>query len=92
MDTTTASMAYGDDVELSQFTYKKVHHFEESMKKFQAKGSKRVEKWVIMEVMQWLYDKEYGQREKITPTLCRQALKDRVFVNITITGCKFTVE
>lgn len=74
MDTTTASMAYGEEVELAQFTYKRTHHCDDWLKKFKAEG-KKIPKEIITNVMQWLYDNNYRSKEVVTPDLCKVALK-----------------
>jgi hypothetical protein len=94
MDTTTASMAYGDEIELSSFTYKKDHHFEDWLKKFQAKGSKRVEKSVIKRVMQWLYQKGFRSRDQIQREHVRTALREtklgKYYDHVTQIYCRIT--
>lgn len=76
MDATTASMSYGEEVEFSSFTYKKVHHFEDWLKKFQGKGSKKVEKCILRKVMSWLCQHGYTQSNMIKKEHVRLALKE----------------
>jgi hypothetical protein len=76
IDTTTASMSYGEEVEFSSFTYKKVHHFDDWLKRIQNKGTKRAEPWVLDIVMKWHYDKGYTSATQIRRDTVRHALKE----------------
>jgi len=75
IDATTASMAYGDEVEFVPNNPKKAHHFEDRLKLFQGKGSKRITKKVIDTVMQWHLDQGIIEVDDITTTTVRMALK-----------------
>jgi hypothetical protein len=75
MDATTAAMSYGEEVEFAPYSYKRVHHFEDWLKKFQAKGSRRVEDEILVLVMQW--HRERGLAcEKVQRETVRKALKE----------------
>lgn len=94
MDTTTASMAYGDEVELTQFSYKTQHHCDDWIKKFQAKSSKIVERKIIDVVMNWLWDNGHRDKTKITRAMCRLALKKmnlhRYYDHVMQIWCRIT--
>lgn len=75
MDATTASMAYGDEVEFISNNTKKAHHFEDRLKMFQGKGSKRVTPEVLRKVMAWHVAHDIIDVDDITTTTVRMALK-----------------
>lgn len=79
MDATTASMAYGDEVEFLSNNPKKAHHFEDRLKMFQGKGSKRVTKEVLDAVMEWHVAQGITSVDDITTLTVRQALKANAF-------------
>lgn len=79
MDATTASMAYGDEVEFLSNNPKKAHHFEDRLKMFQGKGSKRVTKEVLDAVMEWHVTQGIASVDDITTLTVRQALKANAF-------------
>lgn len=76
IDTTAASIAYGDEFEFSSVTYKKVHHFDDWLKKFQAISTKEVERPVMEATMTHIVDVQ-GIRDKnlIKKEDVRKALK-----------------
>jgi hypothetical protein len=79
MDATTASMAYGDEVEFLSNNTKKAHHFEDRLKMFQGKGSKKVTKHVLDSVMEWHAEQGITSVDDITTLTVRQALKAKAF-------------
>nr|UMO78276.1 Poxvirus Late Transcription Factor VLTF3 like protein [Pandoravirus belohorizontensis] len=79
MDATTASMAYGDEVEFLSNNPKKAHHFEDRLKMFQGKGSKKVTKHVLDSVMEWHAAQGITSIDDITTLTVRQALKAKAF-------------
>ena len=79
MDATTASMAYGDEVEFMSNNAKKAHHFEDRLKMFQGKGSRRVTKEVLAAVMEWHAEQGIASIDDITTTTVRRALKAKGF-------------
>lgn len=79
MDATTASMAYGDEVEFLSNNPKKAHHFEDRLKMFQGKGSKKVTKQVLDSVMEWHAAQGITSIDDITTLTVRQALKAKAF-------------
>nr|UDO47774.1 vltf3-like transcription factor [Pandoravirus massiliensis] len=79
MDATTASMPYGDEVEFLSNNPKKAHHFEDRLKMFQGKGSKRVTKEVLDAVMEWHVTQGITSVDDITTLTVRQALKANAF-------------
>ncbi|AGO83883.2 Poxvirus Late Transcription Factor VLTF3 like protein [Pandoravirus salinus] len=79
MDATTASMAYGDEVEFLSNNPKKAHHFEDRLKMFQGKGSKKVTKHVLDSVMEWHAAQGITSIDDITTLTVRQALKANAF-------------
>ncbi|AVK76915.1 Poxvirus Late Transcription Factor VLTF3 like protein [Pandoravirus macleodensis] len=82
MDATTASMAYGDEVEFLSNNPKKAHHFEDRLKMFQGKGSKRVTKEVLDAVMEWHVTQGITSVDDITTLTVRQALKANAFKDL----------
>lgn len=75
LDATAASMSYGDEVEYTSFTYKKQHHFEDWLKKFQAKSNRKVDRSIINQVIEWHVDNGFTSSKDISKSTVRDALR-----------------
>jgi hypothetical protein len=75
IDSTSASMSYSDDCELSTFSYKRITHFDDCMKQVQGKESYVVPDDIIQAVMHELYAQRVADVDAITQTKIRQILK-----------------
>ncbi len=73
---TSSRIAYGEEVEFSNFSYKRLNHFLESLATFQAKESTIVNSSIIKKVMHSLYY-NYGLRhpEEVTQSQVKEILK-----------------
>ncbi|MCH9717223.1 MAG: hypothetical protein K0U52_09080 [Gammaproteobacteria bacterium] len=73
---TSSRIAYGEEVEFSNFSYKRLNHFLESVATFQAKESTIVNKSIITRVMHALYY-DYGLRhpDHVTQKHVKEILK-----------------
>lgn len=58
LDATSASQAYGDEVEIQSFDYKRKSHFSDKLSAFQAKESTQVPPAVLESIMSWLFVNE----------------------------------
>ena len=75
IDSTSASMSYSDEYELSTFSYKRITHFDDCMKQVQGKESYVVPAEIIDMVMSELYAQRITDVDAITQTKIRQILK-----------------
>lgn len=74
LDATSSSVSYGDEVEFSSFSYKRLNHFNERMMQVQAKEAFDIDENVIRSVMSSLYSKRI-RLEDINPRMVRDVLK-----------------
>lgn len=76
IDATSASMAYGDEVEFSSFAYKRINHFIEWLFKFQGKENSQVDKEVCKKVSRYIIRTlKIRDRKLITREHVREALR-----------------
>jgi hypothetical protein len=74
---TSSRIAYGEEVEFANFSYKRQNHFQEWLNTFQAKESTEVPKDIIDAVMDDLYTKKkVRDTSKITQKKVKEVLKD----------------
>lgn len=74
---TSSRIAYGEEVEFANFSYKRQNHFQEWLSCFQAKESSEVPKPILQQVMEELFNKRKVRKaDQITQKLIREVLKD----------------
>lgn len=74
---TSSRIAYGEEVEFANFSYKRQNHFQEWLNTFQAKESTEVPQAIIDAVMEDLYaKKKVRDVSKITQKKVKEVLKD----------------
>jgi DNA-directed RNA polymerase subunit RPC12/RpoP len=74
---TSARIAYGEEVEFANFSYKRQNHFQEWLNTFQAKESTEVPDTVVSRVMEHLYQHQHIRTSSdISQKLVRAVLKD----------------
>lgn len=71
---TSSRIAYGEEVEFSSFSYKRLNHFLEWLATFQAKESTIVPNEIVNQVMEELYSRRIPEN-KITDVKVREILK-----------------
>lgn len=76
MDTTTAAMSYGDDVDIAATPHKKGGHLEVKLRNFQGKSSKHIDEAVKLQVMQWHLARGFCSSADVTWKTVQTALKD----------------
>lgn len=74
LDATSSNMSYGDEVDFTSFSYKRINHFNEWLQQVQAKENFEVEDEVIDKVIEDLY-KQRIQTHEITHQKVRDSLK-----------------
>jgi ribosomal protein S27AE len=74
LDATTSSVSYGDEVEFSSFSYKRLNHFNEWMQQVQAKETTELPQSVVDAVMAELHSRRV-QLVDVTTQRVREALK-----------------
>lgn len=75
LDATSASTAYGNEVEISPFAYKRITHFKERLTYFQAKESTKVPDDVLEDIHEELYKKGKRNSKQITLKDIQDVLK-----------------
>lgn len=77
LDATSFSMAYGDEVEFTKFTYRRENHFQECMNQFQAKQTTELSDATLMQVLQVLQELHHVTKpEDIKVCMMRPTLKE----------------
>lgn len=77
LDATSFSMAYGDEVEFTKFTYRRENHFGECMNQFQAKQTTELSNATLMQVLQVLQEQHHVTKpEDIKISMMRPTLKE----------------
>lgn len=75
LDATMQSMSYGDDVEFSSFSYKRINHFNEWLQQVQGKENYEIPDSILEAVMNELYKQRIEDIRLITPKKVRELLK-----------------
>ena len=92
LDATSASTAYGEEVEFSNFSYKRSNHFQEWLNSFQAKETTEIPKDVFRRVMEELYRQRISDLNQITRKKVREVLKDlklrKYYEHVTQITCR----
>lgn len=92
LDATSASTAYGEEVEFSNFSYKRSNHFQEWLNSFQAKETTEIPKSVFDRVMEELYRQRISDLNDITTKKVREVLKDlklrKYYEHVTQITCR----
>lgn len=73
---TSSRIAYGEEVEFANFSYKRQNHFQEWLNTFQAKESTEVPQPIVDAVMEELYKKRFRDPKKITQKKVRETMKE----------------
>ena len=92
LDATSASTAYGEEVEFSSFSYKRSNHFQEWLNSFQAKETTEIPQDIFDRVMEELYRQRIHEPSKITTKKVREVLKDlklrKYYEHVTQITCR----
>jgi hypothetical protein len=75
LDTSMLTMAYGDEIEYSSFSYRRIGHFKELLNYLQAKETTHVQVHILKKVMQQLVRMEIHKVDQITFQEVRKALR-----------------
>ena len=75
MDATSSSIAYGDEIEYTSFSYKRINHLNEWLNHFQAKETTPVPEDVLRQIMTYLFEKRCTRPEQITFAHIKKAQK-----------------
>ena len=75
IDATSASIAYGDEIEYTSFSYKRINHLNEWLNHFQAKETTPVPDTALLKIMNYLFEKRFTNPEKITFSQIKKAQK-----------------
>ena len=94
LDATMQSMSYGDDVEFSSFSYKRINHFNEWLQQVQAKENYDIPQSILDAVMGELYKQRIHDVDLITPKKVRELLKvlklRKAYEHVAQITCKLT--
>ncbi len=74
LDATSSNMSYGDEVDFTSFSYKRINHFNEWLQQVQAKESFEIEDNIIDDVIQDLF-KQRVAVDEVTHQKVRESLK-----------------
>jgi len=74
LDATSSSVSYGDEVEFTSFSYKRLNHFNEWMAQVQAKESFDIDESIVRSVMRVLYERRVRLQD-VTQTAVREVLR-----------------
>jgi hypothetical protein len=66
VDTTFSNVAFGQDIEFTSFSYKRVNHLKEFLNHLQAKELAPLPAKVVQDVMQYLFEKRLRDPDKLT--------------------------
>ena len=66
IDATASNIAYGDEIEYTSFSYKRINHLNEFLNHFQAKESTPVPDEVIHKIMAYFFEKRVHDKNTIT--------------------------
>jgi hypothetical protein len=92
LDATSASTAYGEEVEFSSFSYKRSNHFQEWLNSFQAKETTDIPQRIFDRVMEELYRQRISDPASITTKKIREVLKDlklrKYYEHVTQITCR----
>lgn len=94
VDASSNSLGFNDEVEYSQFSYRRVNHFVEWLNSFQARESTDVPQEVFEKIMKKLYERRVMDIQSITPPLIRSILKElkyrKYYENTMLITCRIT--
>ncbi len=94
LDATSASTAYGEEVEFSSFSYKRSNHFQEWLNSFQAKETTEIPQRIFDRVMGELYRQRISDPAAITTKKIREVLKDlklrKYYEHVTQITCRLS--
>ena len=76
IDASVSTIAYGDELEWSSFSYKRINHLNEWLNHFQAKETMPVPDSVMMRIMKCLYEKRLVDPQAVTFVQVKKAQKD----------------
>lgn len=75
LDTTQASMGYGDDIEITSFKYKRLTHFMDYLKRFQANESLVVPKEVLDRIVKRLAKQKVPAEDILKHNVVKKIMK-----------------
>jgi hypothetical protein len=94
LDATASLLAYSDDYDSSNFSYKRISHFEEFITHLQGKESADIPAAVLEQVMQRLADERVTEATDVTVSRVREVLKKlklrKYYENVTLITSKIT--
>lgn len=94
MDTTSASVGYGEEVEYTSFSYQRVNHFNEWLTFFQGKENSNIPDEIVQKVMKKLYDDGIRDASKITTEKVHKTLQHfklrQYYKQVTLLWCTIT--
>ena len=76
MDTSASTIAFGDEIEYTTFSYKRINHLKEKLNHFQAKESTSVSQDIIDNIMNYLYEQRITDVGAIEFEQIRKAQKE----------------
>lgn len=94
IDSSSDSLAYNDEVEYSNFSYRRIAHFTEWLSNFQARENTKIPDSVMHEIMLKLKERKVDNVDSITPRLVRTILKElklnKYYDNIVMISCRLS--
>lgn len=94
LDATASLLAYSDDFDWSNFSYKRISHFGQCLESLQARESCEIPQSVLDAVMERLYDERVQLEEDITVHKVRDVLKKlkfrKYYEHVSLITCKIT--
>ena len=94
IESSKMSLKYNEDIEYSNFSYKRSNHMSEIINSFQAKETTPIPDKILNQVMNKIYERRIVKPELITNSLIRSVLKEcglrRYYENSTAIRCLIT--
>lgn len=91
IDSSSDSLAFNDEVEYANFSYRRIAHFTEWLSNFQARENTKIPEEVLEQIMFKLKEQKITNLEDITPRLIRQILKqlklNKYYDNTVLISC-----
>ena len=91
IDSSSGSLTYNDEVEYSNFSYRRIAHFTEWLSNFQARENANIPEQVLEDIMFKLKEQKVTNASKITPMLIRSVLKElklnKYYDNTVLISC-----
>lgn len=91
IDSSSDSLAFHDEVEYSNFSYRRIAHFTEWLSNFQARENTKISETVLEQIMFKLKEQKITDVDEITPQLIRKILKqlklNKYYDNTVLISC-----